>query len=71
MTNDSKQIDDLDDRMVEVYKNMTPQERLRIAFGLFHSARLMLTNYLRTSHPDWDENRLHYEVARRLSHGVI
>jgi hypothetical protein len=31
----------------------------------------MLTMHLTTTHPDWNEQRVEQEVARRLSHGAI
>jgi hypothetical protein len=64
-------MDVLDDEMVEVYRQMSGAERLRIAFGLFASARRMLTNHLRSEHPDWDEETIQREVARRISRGVV
>jgi hypothetical protein len=30
----------------------------------------MLTNHLRTTHPDWNSKEVEQEVARRLSHGA-
>jgi hypothetical protein len=71
MSPGSRHIESVDDAMVEIYRKKTPAQRLQIAFGLWRSARLLLFNHLRSSHPDWDENRLRREVARRISHGTV
>ena len=64
-------LDVMDEEMAAVYRRMTGGERLRIAFGLFASARRMLASHLRSEHPDWDEVAIQQEVARRISHGVV
>ncbi|MFQ5412410.1 MAG: hypothetical protein ACE5EC_08920 [Phycisphaerae bacterium] len=68
---DAGQIEVVDDAMVEVLRSKTGAERLRIAFGMFSSARRMLLSHLRMEHPDWEEARVMAEAARRLSHGAI
>ena len=68
---DDRNIEVLDDRMAEVLKSKTPQQRLLIAFGIWKSAKKQLINYFRSIHPDWDEEKIQREVARRLSHGTI
>ncbi len=61
----------VEEEMARVLRQKTPAERLSIAFGLWRSARLMLAYMLRSLHPDWDEERVQGEVARRLSHGAV
>ncbi len=68
---DEGQIEVVDDVMVEVLRNKTPDERIRIGFNLWTSARNMLLVYLKKTHPDWNEEKLNREVARRLSHGAV
>ena len=68
---DPRQIEVIDDKMAEVLRRKTGAERLRIAFGLFSSARRMLLSMLRADHPDWSEERVNAEAVRRLSHGAI
>lgn len=68
---DPRQIEVVDDRMAEVLRAKTGAERLAIAFGLYSSARRMLISALRAEHPDWDEERINAEAARRLSHGAV
>jgi hypothetical protein len=61
----------MDEDMVRVLRAMTGFDRLKIASGMFASARKMLINHLRFEHPDWDESRVVREAARRLSHGAV
>ena len=65
------QIEVVDHAMAAVFRKMTGAERLRVAFGLYSSARRMLLSHLRTEHPDWDEDAVIAEASRRLSHGVV
>ena len=60
----------IDDVMIDILKQKSPFERLLIAFGLWRSAKYQLFNYIRSFHPDWDEERIYEEVARRISHGA-
>ncbi len=59
------------DEVAAVLRQKTGTERLEIASQMFGSARRMLVNYLGAEHPDWDEDRVHKEAARRLSHGAV
>ncbi|MEW6202095.1 MAG: hypothetical protein AB1546_08980 [bacterium] len=68
---DERNIEVLDERMVEVLRSKTPQQRLAIAFSMWSFARRELTNYLCSIHPEWDEKKIQYEAARRLSHGAV
>lgn len=61
----------VDDQMAAVLRQKTGAERLRIAFGMFSAARRMLTSHLTTQHPEWDEERVQREVARRISRGAV
>jgi hypothetical protein len=64
-------IEVIDDQMAEVIRSKTGAERLRIASGMYASARRMLLSHLRSEHPDWDEKRVQREASRRLSHGAV
>lgn len=63
---DDGQIEVIDDLMAEIYKKKTPVERLWIAFGLWHSARIQLFNCIRSLHVGWDEKQIQREVVRRM-----
>ncbi len=58
----------MDDDMAEILRAKSGAERLRIAFGLFESARRMLTSMLAADYPDWSQERVRREVSRRLLH---
>ncbi|HSB07108.1 MAG TPA: hypothetical protein VLK23_18170 [Thermodesulfobacteriota bacterium] len=68
---DAGQIEVVDDAMAEVLRHKTPAERIRIGFSLWTSARNMLISHLKKTHPEWNNDRVEREVARRLSHGAI
>jgi hypothetical protein len=68
---DPRNFEVLDDEMARVYRAMSGAERLKIASDMYRSARLMIASHLGAEHPDWDEQRLREETARRLSHGAV
>lgn len=57
--------------MARVLRQKTPAERLQIAFGMIDSARAMLRSVLQQKHPDWSDQEIQREVARRISHGRV
>jgi hypothetical protein len=63
-------IEIIDDIMIDIFKQKSPLERLKIAFGLWNSARTQLFHYLHSLQPDWDEEKIRQEVAKRISHGA-
>lgn len=68
---DSGQIEVLDDKVAELLRKKSRLERLTCAFGIWHSARVQIASYLGSLHPEWDEEKVEREVARRLSHGAV
>ena len=68
---DAEQIEVVDEEMAKVLRAKSGPERLRIAFGMYTSARRMLLNHLRAEHPDWEERQVIAEAARRMSHGAV
>ena len=71
MTPAGARIEIMDNQMVEILRRKTPAERLAIAFGLWRSARLILTGCLKSLHPEWDEAKVQQEVARRFLGGEL
>jgi len=45
----------IDDTMAHAVRDETPQQRLAIAFKMWNLAKVLLTNYLRSQHPEWGE----------------
>jgi stage V sporulation protein SpoVS len=68
---DWRRIEVVDEAVAEVLRQRTPAERMAIGFGLFESARKFLSLQLGSMNPDWDQERVAREVARRLSHGAV
>lgn len=64
-------IEVVDSDMAVALRQKTEGERLQIAWGMWRSARSMLLNLMRAEHPDWTEEAINREVARRLSHGAV
>lgn len=58
-----------DDEMVAVLRTLSGADRLRIAGGMFRAARRMLESDLAARHPEWDEQQVRAEAARRLALG--
>jgi hypothetical protein len=68
---DVLRIEVVDDDMARILRAKTGAERLKIASGLFASARRMIASHLAAEHPDWDEERVQRETSRRISHGAV
>ena len=68
---DRGQIEVVDDIVAEILRQKTPSERIRIGFNMWTSARNMLMAYLKNSHPEWNQEMIVKEVAKRLSHGSV
>ena len=68
---DLRNFEVVDDEMAKVFRAMTGAQRLKIASDMYSSARRMIASHLAAEHPDWDEQRIQQETARRLSHGAV
>jgi hypothetical protein len=45
-------------RQIEIYRRMTPSQRIETALRLYSTARKIKTAALRSLHPDWGEERI-------------
>ena len=68
---DPRRIEVVDPDMAEILRAKTGAERFQIACRMFDDARRMLTHHLGAEHPDWDEEQVQREVARRISYGNL
>ena len=59
----------MDPSMAEVYRRMTPAQRLAVAHGMWRYARLRLEAAVRWQHPEWEDAAVSREVSRRLLNG--
>lgn len=48
----------------KIYQTMTPEQKVKIVFDLYHSARELKHAYLRKLHPDWSENKIQQEIRK-------
>lgn len=64
-------IEMMDDAMADVLRARSPGERLAIADGMWRSARRMIEAILRAERPEWTDDEIRREVARRMSHGAV
>jgi Rv0078B-related antitoxin len=53
------------EKQIELYRAMTPQQRLQISFELYEMSRMLVKQGVRHQHPDWDNEQVEQEVARR------
>jgi hypothetical protein len=63
-------IEVIEPMMVEVWRRMTPQQRLSKAFDMWKSARIIVSGSVRCQYPEWTKADVDRETARRLSHGA-
>jgi hypothetical protein len=71
MVRNSLNVEMMDDRMADVLRAKSPAERLAIANGMWRSARRMIEAILLAERPDWSDDQIRREVARRMSHGAV
>jgi len=60
----------LDEQIVEALRRKTPVERVAMVFAANRTMRLRLEGHLRSCHPDWDDQAVMREIARRMSRGA-
>lgn len=48
----------MDERRREVYRRMTPEQKLRIVFDLRIIAWMFKDAWISSQHPDWDDDRV-------------
>jgi len=59
----------VDRDMARVLAEKTEAERLQIGWGMQRSAVRMMTRIITAEHPDWTEEEVAREVARRFANG--
>ena len=60
----------LDDRTAQVLSGKTPSERLAMASRLWVYARNLMRNAIRSEHPEWSNEQIQREAARRIADGA-
>jgi len=59
-------VDVVDDDVAEVLRQKTPGERIQMTAEANDVARVMTAGGIRYRHPEWTEERVQDEVARRM-----
>jgi Rv0078B-related antitoxin len=67
---DLGQIEVVDEAVAAVLRRKTPAERIAMAAAAHRTAREMLTAQISAKHPDWTDEDVQREVARRLTRGA-
>jgi len=66
---DPRDIEVIDDATAAMYRAMTPAQRVVAACDAHTTARLMTTARVREIHPEWPDDAVSAEAARRLTRG--
>ena len=71
MSQQIPKFDVIDDAMVAVLREKTACERLQIGFEMWHSAQRMIRAVVAAEHPEWSQEEIEQQVAKRMSHGTV
>ena len=63
---DPRRIEVPDDAMAEVMRRKTPAERVAITLDANRTMRLLIEAAVRRAHPDFTDDQVRGEVARRI-----
>lgn len=66
---DPRRIEVIDDATAEIYRRMTPVERMQKGLAMGGFARKVIAAGVRAAHPSWTEDEIRKETARRFSGG--
>lgn len=67
---DDGQIEVIDDRVAEILRRMTPAERIRLGLDCARFVRQIMAGGIRAQHPDFTEEQVAAEIARRWLSGT-
>ena len=59
----------MDPKQIELYRSMSPSQKLRIALRLYYSAWQLKEAGLRLHHPDWTEKELQEKTKEIFLYG--
>ena len=71
MSTDNVQFEIIGDQMAEILRRKTDAQRLRSVDGFWRSARAILRANIVTEHPDWTNEQVNRQIARRISNGAF
>lgn len=61
----------LGDRLAGILRRKSPAERLEMAFAMWRFGQGLVRDVVRASHPDWTEQEVRHETARRMHGGTF
>ena len=67
---DAGQIEVVDEAVAKVLRSKEPSERVAMIGQANRTMRALLAGHVRTRHPDWSDEQVRREVARRLLRGT-
>lgn len=67
---DRGQIEVVDDTVAEILKKKTGQERLKMVWDSWNFYNQIIEAHLKTIHPDWIQEQIQKEIARRVMYGT-
>jgi len=67
---DKGQIEVVDDKVAEILKKKTGQERLKMVWDSWVYFNERLRAYLKGIHPEWTDDELRKEFIRRMNYGT-
>jgi hypothetical protein len=65
-----QRIELLDPAIVKILQSKTPAERLAMVFAANRTMRLRLEGHFRTYHPEWTDEQIQGEIAKRMLGGT-
>ncbi|MDA1138564.1 MAG: hypothetical protein O3B01_08270 [Planctomycetota bacterium] len=60
----------MEDEMYELLRQKTPMETNLIADRMWKDTRVMILNFVSKEFPDWEQEKIEKEVARRMLNGA-
>jgi len=67
---DRGQIEVVDDRVAEILRKKTGQERLEMVWDSWDFFCQWIEAYLKNIHPEWTQEQIQKEIARRVMYGT-
>jgi Rv0078B-related antitoxin len=61
----------VDDKLAELLRAKTEAERFAMIDRSWRFAHQMIQAMIIHEHPDWSDDQVRQEVARRMSHGAV
>jgi len=63
-------IEVVDEDVAAILRTKTPAEKIEMIAAAHRTARQLIAGGVRLRHPEWDDEQVHHEVIRRLTHGA-